>query len=238
MANVHTLRFNGTPFHSDGTPVHLDGYASITSGTGSAKCACGWLSEELPSGNARRAAHKLHKQEAALSEELGTLLLPPATVAADVQEPEVTAPVQEEEVAPEPAAEDVDATEEDAPVAERAVPFTDAVAFHFWAYLGREATTAFMGLAFPDVTAKFDNKEHVVILQGPDKEELETAADALLTMWSLAIAEFKEWSKGDTEWLERPRGGLEGRKASYRLRGEFYVRYAVKFGEEFDSGLL
>lgn len=225
MANVHTLRFNGAPFASDGSPVHED--TSITAGTGSAKCACGWLSEELPSGNARRAAHKAHKQEA-----------PAVAVAADVQEPEVSAPVQEEEVAPEPVAEDVDATEEDAPVAERAVPFTDAVAFHFWAYLGREATTSFMGLAFPDVTAKFDNKEHVVILQGPDKDELETAADALLTMWSLAIAEFKEWSKGDTEWLERPRGGLEGRKASYRLRGEFYVRYAVKFGEEFDSGLI
>lgn len=233
MANDHALRFNGAPFTPDGEQVHED--SSVTAGVGSAKCSCGWLSEVLPSGAQRRAAFKEHKSWAAIQDlPAGE---PAKAVAAEVEEPEVSAPVPDEPVAPEAAAEDVDATPKDE-LAERAFPFTDAVAFHFWSYLGREATSAFLGLAFPDVKPKYDNKEHVVVLQGPDADELEAAAEAVITMWSLAIAEFKEWSKGDTEWLERPRGGLEGRKASYRLRGEFYVRYAVKFGEEFDSGLL
>lgn len=231
MANVHALRFNGAPYTSDGVPVNED--TSTTSGVGRALCACGALSPELPSGAQRRAWFKEHKA----NPETWTRTDVSVSYAADVDEPEISTPVAEGEVAPEEPAEDAEAIQEDALV-ERAIPFTDAVAFHFWAYLGREATTAFLGLAFPDVTAKFDNKEHVVILQGEDAGELETAAEAIVTLWSLAIAEFKEWSKGDTEWLERPRGGLEGRKASYRLRGEFYVRYAVKFGEEFDSGLL
>lgn len=224
---THALRFNGAPFTSTGDQVNPD--ASITSGRGRARCACGWLSDELPSGAARRAAFKEHKVQAAIQE-----LPDEGLVAAAEVDHGVHADVPDEEVAPEPAAEDADATPKDA---ERALPFTDAVAFHFWAYLGREATTAFLKVAFPSVTARFDNKEHVVILQGPG-DKLEPAADAIMTMWSLAIAEFKEWSKGDTTWLERPRGGLEGRQASYRLRGEFYVRYAAQFGEEFDSGLI
>lgn len=221
---THALRFNGAPFTSTGDQVNPD--ASITSGRGRARCACGWLSEELPSGAARRAAFKEHKAAETAAPE-------PAAVYADAAEEPVQAKVPEE-VAPEPATEDVDATPKDA---ERALPFTDAVAFHFWGYLGRDATTAFLAGAFPQVTARFDNKEHVVILQGP-ADDLEPAADAIMTMWSLAIAEFKEWSKGDTDWLERPRGGLEGRQASYRLRGEFYVRYATKFATEFESGLI
>lgn len=222
----HALRYNGAPYTPDGQLAHED--SSVTGGTGRALCACGAMSPDLPSGSQRRAWFKDHKA----NPDTWTVVSTEAVYADTAEEP-----VQEEvpeEVAPEPAAED---QKEDVKDAERALPFTDAVASHFWAYLGREATTAFLTQAFPDVTPKYDNKSRVVILQGPEAE-LETAADAVLTMWSLAIAEFKEWSKGDATWLERPRGGLEGRQASYRLRGEFYVRYAGKYGEEYSSGLI
>ena len=52
----HRLRYAGAPHTEDGALM----WRSIAGG-GRAKCSCGWLSHELPSGGARRRAHKAHK---------------------------------------------------------------------------------------------------------------------------------------------------------------------------------
>lgn len=63
----HNLKAKGAAFATDGTTrLSSDG---STSGIGVAVCSCGWTSEIRPSGRARVAAHKEHKEEAECAEE-------------------------------------------------------------------------------------------------------------------------------------------------------------------------
>lgn len=54
----HGLLFEGAAFDQFGDRI---GWWSTTGNAGHAKCECGALSEELPSGNARRRWHAEHK---------------------------------------------------------------------------------------------------------------------------------------------------------------------------------
>lgn len=49
--------------HDDNGDLDTRTWVVNTSGAGRGKCQCGALSEVLPSGNARRAWHKVHKAE-------------------------------------------------------------------------------------------------------------------------------------------------------------------------------
>lgn len=53
----HTLAFEGAPHDEQGRRLGWSGVA----GYGRARCSCGELSEELPSGALRRAWHVDHK---------------------------------------------------------------------------------------------------------------------------------------------------------------------------------
>src|SRR4051812_5414525 len=56
---VHNLKNSGVPYDAKGVMVNDD---FSTAGIGRALCTCGWLSESLKSGGARREAHKKHKE--------------------------------------------------------------------------------------------------------------------------------------------------------------------------------
>lgn len=54
----HQLCYRGAPHDPDTALIHKD--TKVTSGVGRALCSCGWLSEDLDSGAARRRAHQEH----------------------------------------------------------------------------------------------------------------------------------------------------------------------------------
>lgn len=56
----HTLAFEGAAHDEHGTRLHIH-----TGDTGRGKCSCGTLSEVLPSGTARKAWHRAHKDDVA-----------------------------------------------------------------------------------------------------------------------------------------------------------------------------
>lgn len=55
----HTLAFEGAPHDDQGKRIGWMGVA----GYGRAKCSCGEMSEEFPSGARRRLWHKDHKND-------------------------------------------------------------------------------------------------------------------------------------------------------------------------------
>lgn len=54
----HGLVREGFPHDDRGVPL----YQVSSAGPGRAKCSCGEMSEELPSGNQRRKWHREHKE--------------------------------------------------------------------------------------------------------------------------------------------------------------------------------
>lgn len=56
----HTLAFEGAAHDDHGVRLHHH-----TGNPGRAKCSCGELSDELPSGTARKAWHRRHKDDVA-----------------------------------------------------------------------------------------------------------------------------------------------------------------------------
>ncbi len=110
--NPHNLKARGAAFSLPNLTQVEEG----TGGTGVALCACGWYSEVLPSGRARKAAHAKHKADAAeltVNEDwLDEDGLPfngplpakvdwnedPVTLPTDEQVDEAAAPVPEEDV--------------------------------------------------------------------------------------------------------------------------------------------
>lgn len=57
----HELRDEGAPYDGRGRKIWQNRWT--TSGRGRAKCSCGALSPELPSGTQRKAWHRAHKAE-------------------------------------------------------------------------------------------------------------------------------------------------------------------------------
>lgn len=59
----HTLVSEGAPHDADGN-LHCGIFGVNTAGPGRGKCSCGALSDQLPSGYARRKWHRQHKVDA------------------------------------------------------------------------------------------------------------------------------------------------------------------------------
>lgn len=199
----HALCYNGAPYDADGQLRHID--KRITSGSGRARCACGALSDVLPTGSARRAWFKDHK----------------GTAGAAVSTPEdLLGPVDEPTTKPAPA------PEPDPPQdVERVLPFAPVAPVSYWRYLGRDGSRAFVGLLYPSVTVALDNVQRAVVLSGPEPD-VQAAYDALGQLWRDAVQAADEWTATDPAYLARPRGGVEGRMAAYHMKGEFLLAYA------------
>jgi hypothetical protein len=101
-----------------------------------------------------------------------------------------------------------------------------------WRFLGRDGVTTLVDTAFPTVLAKPNNNSHVITFSGP-VEDVPAAVEAVKQYWAEAIEAVKAWKETDEAWLARPKGGLEGRKASYFMTGEFYTSYAGKFAHNY-----
>ena len=56
----HALKGDARPYTAEGEQVNR---GEGTAGEGRALCECGWLSDSLPSGNKRRDAHRVHRQD-------------------------------------------------------------------------------------------------------------------------------------------------------------------------------
>ena len=238
MAQSHSLRFNGAAFTAEGELINAD--TSVTSGAGAAMCACGVVSEELPSGAARRRWFAEHKTTP-LQEEL-----PVAEAQAEVDvaaelddiigDVEPAKPAKKAKAKPaakvkKPAAK---AKADKAPHplgdGEAVVPFTTEVADSMWRFLGRDGAKAMLAKLYPSVEVKVDAKAHALILTGSDPD-VEAASQEVTEYWAEAIEAVKVYKAEDKKFLARPKEGLEGRKASYFMVGEFYVNYATKYAK-------
>lgn len=78
MNTVHNLKARGAAFSLPNLTQVEEG----TGGTGVALCTCGWTSEPLPSGRARKAAHAEHKNDALTDDLIGDHLDAAAELAA------------------------------------------------------------------------------------------------------------------------------------------------------------
>jgi hypothetical protein len=56
----HELQYEGQPYTAKGYKIM--GLQGSTGGVGRAKCSCGELSDNLPSGTQRKAWHREHKK--------------------------------------------------------------------------------------------------------------------------------------------------------------------------------
>jgi len=132
-----------------------------------------------------------------------------------------------------PKAKEVTAADEPNAHVER-IAFTTAVADSMWRFLGRDGVITLVDTAFPTVTARPDNNSHIIVFSGP-VEDVPAAVDHVVRYWAEAIEAVKAWKETDEAWINRPKGGLEGRKASYFMTGEFYTNYAGEYAHRLAS---
>lgn len=201
----HALRYNGAPYDADAQLRHDD--TRITSGSGRALCACGAISEVLPSGSARREWFKIHRvtPTVAPEEDLLGLLDEPETKAAPAPEPEPK-------------------------VVERELPFAPLAPVSYWRYLGRDGSRIVVGLLYPTVTVQPDNHARCVVLSGPEAD-VQAAYDHLGQLWLDAVQAAATWATTDPAYLARPKGGVKGRMAAYHMKGEFLLGYVRQQAE-------
>lgn len=215
MSQTHALRANGAPFTVDGDFVNDD--PKSTSGEGRAACSCGWVSEVLGSGGARRSAHKIHKADpdAAPVEEDA-----PAETEEAVQETQETP-----EADPEPSAEEdaADSQEETQDEPEEDDGVTVAYRGHgaaksFWKALGVTASAA-VAKAYDGVVLKYRTKDMTVSLYGDRADEV---AEVLPRLWSEAQPFFREWKKTDAAYKEHDKRTKVGMTAAYEAELAFF----------------
>lgn len=243
---THNLKFNGAAYNDAAALINPD--TKVTAGEGRALCTCGQLSDQLPSGRARREWHKAHKLEALDAELTAEQHEPeapvqdvlPGTPEDEVQEAlaelEAEAPAKPAKKAKAkraPKAKEVTATDEPNEYTER-IAFTKEVADSMWRFLGRDGVITLVDTAFPTVVAKPDNNSHTITFTGPI-EDVPGAVNHVVLYWEEAIKAVKAWKETDEAWLNRPKGGLEGRKASYFMTGDFYKNYAGEYAHRLVS---
>lgn len=244
-APAHALKYNGAPYNQDGTLANPND-TSITSGPGAALCACGVMSEELPNGAARRRWFKSHKEtpvqaelpveetQAEVEPDVDDLIGEPVKPKAKKAAAAAKKPAAKAKAAPKAKA----AKAKPAPKADKAehwsgeaqatIPFTTEVADSMWRFLGRDATKAMLDKLYPSINVKADAKTHAIVLDGTGAD-VEAATAEVNEFWAEAIEAVKVYKAEDKKFLARPKEGLEGRKASYFMVGEFYVNYATTY---------
>lgn len=194
---THALVHNGTPHDEVGYELTDP---KVTSGEGRAKCKCGWLSEELGSGAARREAFKRHVADPAFDE---------------------PTPDSDEDLIGEAPAKGKTpakgttktATKAAAPKAEKAAPggladpgeggeyvdlTFDVKPKWLWAVLGRYGAYA-IAEAVKGVTVSHDDKAMVIRITGNPKR-LEPLGDLIYAAWEASNPARKAWKKEDATY--------------------------------------
>lgn len=156
----HTLVGDGAPYTQFAPPTQINPDKS-TKGEGSALCACGWLSEYLPSRAARKAAHAEHK----------------ASFDAPDTETQEDAPVTAE------TASDVE------PEVSEAVAFPETIASRFWGVLSQCAVTV-AGTVEGIEDARPDGVTRSIVLEGTDAA-VEFLLVKIPEFWDNALAALK-----------------------------------------------
>lgn len=236
---THNLKHNGAAYNDAAELIYGP---TVTAGAGRALCTCGILSEELPSGGARRAWHKTHKLAAldaeAAAEKAETEAIMGQDVLADTPADEVEealaelvqpapkAPRKAKKPAETPGVDDA-ASEPNAYT--RTVPFTENLAKHFWLSLGH-AGADMVAEHYP-VQVTHKDATRTVTLTGP-AEEVDAAADKLAAMFEACAPAFATWKKENAEYKGLAHTTLEGRKASYQLTKGYMVDFAHKYFQQ------
>lgn len=228
MTTSHVLKYNAAPYNAEGELL-FPADTGVTRGPGRAKCACGALSPQLDNGAQRRQWFKTHKANPETWTRTDTSV---EWVADEI-------PLDPEPVAEAPAAAPVVDVVEDAPaddqedaepVFSRVVPFTKDSPDSFWRFLGRDGVRrlAAAGVLGP-VTVSTNASNHTLLVGGQTERQVVTACGLIEQYWREALDSVKEWKQTDPAFLARPKKGLEGRKASYFMTGEYYLAYADKY---------
>jgi hypothetical protein len=236
MTTNHALKHNGAAYNDAAELINPD--PKVTAGPGRALCTCGILSEELPSGGARRAWHKAHRV---------------APVAEPVQDVEPGTP--EDEVAealaelvgdvPAPAPKKVSRRRK----AEQAVGFlpelddaasepnaasatlafsTSGVVPGFWRSLGRDAVKTVVDELFPTVVVTPNNNAQALHFQGP-AVDVAAAVAAVQELWAEALTAVKQWKLEDEGVLGRSTEPLARRREGYHLTEAFYTSFGTTY---------
>lgn len=203
----HALKYGGTPFNADGTTVNLD--VKDIKGVGSAACACGWLSEPLETGAARKAAFKEHKLQAEAGEtpeaaETST----DATTAEDATETQGDATADEGSNATE-------ANEEDGGL--EVAYEGHGAAKSFWKALGVDASSAVAETL--GCSLKYRTKDHVVLVSGDAAEEVSVL---LPRLWAESQPYFRDWKKADKKYGQHDKRTKDGLHDAYAMELRFF----------------
>lgn len=213
MTNVkHTLKSDGAPFNEKGNRINPVG----TAGDGRAMCACGALSDPLPTRAARKTWHAEHKG----------------------------APAPVEQPKPEKPAPKAKSTKAEKPVVEKAtsqvlktgkttsVVTLKHVSKAYWVTLGREAGVA-LAKAMPGVQeTMFSNPKMAILVKGETLGQAQAATDALDKFWEDAQAALRHFKRTDKKYRAHRRDTADQRKARYGAEKEFLAAWAKKYIKE------
>jgi hypothetical protein len=245
MTTNHNLKHNGAAYNDAAELIYGP---TVTAGAGRALCTCGILSEELPSGGARRAWHKAHKAAAAQQAEVlqdvepGTPedevaealaeLVEPAPKAARATRQTARAELLEERKAKK-ARKAKETPGVDDAASERnnhlqALPFTQEITPGFWRSLGRDAAKTVVDELFPTVTVVANNNTRTLHFQGP-AEDVPAAVAAVEAMWAEAVVAVKAWKLEDAAFLGRSTEPLARRQEGYHLTEEFFRSFGAAY---------
>jgi hypothetical protein len=247
MTTNHNLKHNGAAYNDAAALINPD--PKVTSGAGRALCTCGILSEELPSGGARRAWHKAHKAqptpEPVQDVEPGTPedevaealaeLVEPAPKAARATRQTARAELLEERKAKKarkaketPGVDDA-ASERNA--ASQSLAFsTSGVVPGFWRSLGRDAVKTAVDELHPTVVVTPNNNSQTLHFQGP-AEDVAAAVAMVQELWAEALKAVKTWKLEDPGFLGRSTEPLARRREGYHLTEAFYAGFGTTYVE-------
>jgi len=192
----------------------------------------------LPTGKARREAHKAHKSDMENPMQ-GTL---------DIEETEEivdhdTGEIIEEDVVEEDETVEEDEEEENVAIWDEdgytVVAYPTDVAKHFWPQLGRYGAIGMLKEHFPQVKFKSDATVRELYFEQDGSDHVEDAINAVVDLYELAGARFRAWKRDNGAYAALDHTTPEGRKESYQLTKAYWMNYVDDFvTENFGEDLI
>lgn len=244
MTTNHALKYNGAAYSDAAALINPDN--KVTSGEGRALCACGILSEPLPSGKARREWFREHKLQEldreVAAEKAETEAIMGQDVLAESPEDEVATALAELVGDQKPAKRaarakakkpaetpGVDDAASEPNGASATLSFSQSgVVPGFWRSLGRDAVKTVMDELYPTVTVTPNNNAQSLHFQGP-LEDVSAAVQTVRELWGEALLAVKQWKLEDTGFLGRSTEPLARRREGYHLTEAFYTSFGTEY---------